>query len=524
MAGRCNGVSNCNDGSDEVGCVTAWELPWYLAVNDVCREGALHDAGQQDDVQFFCADGSCTAVEGRCNGHNNCADGSDEAACPTNVDGVTVETSTGLPATLETITNGAHVFHDREYTFKSIGSFTGMKMVKISNDDKDISQDHVSMKLRLQQPTSVYIVTTDDNTLNWLYRDGWTLVPALTGLEYSGLRMTPDKHWSGHTDAIDREEEHYGPGHVWEKTFPAGVVSLNGNGGGSGYDWSRPVEGGHGSYLTFVAHPSNPPSPVVAPVVFDTRLTAYWDAGACGPHGNDHNWGWCGTTAGNCPEEVTVDSSLCSTNTAVLHTLSGTGACCSSVTIAGCNYAYHAQYVCSEHSSPISLPTFNYGAMFTNSCPDSQVAETECLAAVQSLLGAGQSAIHYDHRSSLVSGSWGWVPPGCSVQSHTTHGSYDFAAHYNRLSSGSNDGGYTPVCATQCQHLTNQDVVGGTFAHYGLDHSDSASDDACSASCTLSPECTAWVRQPSTGNCWLSNQVLVTFEADSDRTTGLRCN
>jgi len=535
MAGRCNGHSNCGDGSDEVGCVTAWEIPQWLAVNDVCRAGANVVAGEQDDVQFFCNDGSCIAVEGRCNGHSNCADGSDEAACPTNADGVTVETSTGLPATLETITVGARVFHDREYTFKSIGSFTGIKMVKISNDDKDISQNHVAMKLRLQQPTSVYIVTTSDNTLDWLYRDGWTQVTALTGLEYSGPRMTPHKRWSAYTfvdapdqipdlplvgstdqfDAIDREQQHYGPGHVWEKTFPAGVVSLNGNGGGSGYDWSQPVEGGHGSYLTFVAHPSNPPSPVVEPVVFDTRLTAYWDSGACGPHGDDHNWGWCGQTAGNCPEEVTVDSSICASNTAVLHTMSGTGQCCSSVVIDGCNYAYHAQYVCSD------APTFNYGAMFTNSCPGSPVSQAECLDAAQSLLGSGQN----QGRTSLVSGSWGWVPPGCSVQSHFTHNQNgDFAAHYNSLSTGNNDGGYTPVCATECQHLTNQDVVGGTFAHYGLDHTDSASDAACSASCTLSPECTAWVRQPSTGNCWISNQRVVTFEADSDRTTGLRCN
>lgn len=75
----------------------------------------------------------------------------------------------------------------------------------------------------------------------------------------------------------------------------------------------------------------------------------------------------------------------------------------------------------------------------------------------------------------------------------------------------------------QCEHLHNQDVVAGTFAHYGADHGDSASDEACSASCTASAQCTAWVRQPSTGRCWLSEQAVVTFEADSDRTAGLRC-
>jgi len=169
----------------------------------------------------------------------------------------------------------------------------------------------------------------------------------------------------------------------------------------------------------------------------------------------------------------------------------------------------------------VHTATFNYGAMFTNVCPDAATAEGSCLSAVQSLLGSGQS----QGRSHLVTGSWGWVPPGCSVQSHRTHGHVgDFAAHYNRHPGGQNDGGYTPVCSTQCQHLTNQDVVGGTFAHYGADHSGSASDAACSASCTASAACTAWVRQPSTGRCWLSRQNVVTFEADSDRTSGLRCN
>ena len=70
-----------------------------------------------------------------------------------------------------------------------------------------------------------------------------------------------------------------------------GIVYIRGNGSGQGYDWTQGVEGLYGSYLTFVARPSHPPSPVVLPepVVHDTRLAAYWDSGACGPHGNDHN-------------------------------------------------------------------------------------------------------------------------------------------------------------------------------------------------------------------------------------------
>ena len=158
-----------------------------------------------------------------------------------------------------------------------------------------------------------------------------------------------------------------------------------------------------------------------------------------------------------------------------------TGVCCGS----GCGFDGHQiwtdepEEITAVEPEGQVIPTYNYGAMFTNSCPSSGVSESACLAAVQSLLGSDQ----YQGRSSLVAGSWGWVPPGCSVQSHFTHGRVgDFAAHYNRNDGGNNDGGYTPVCSSQCQHLHNQDVVGGTFSHYGADHADSPSDAACSAS------------------------------------------
>merc|ERR1719174_3166026 len=88
-------------------------------------------------------------------------------------------------------------------------------------------------------------------------------------------------------------------------------------------------------------------------------------------------------------------------------------------------------------------PRYSYGDVGSgNSCPTADVSEAECLAAVQSLLPLGVS----QGRTNLVAGSWGWVPPGCSVQSHFTHGvNGDWAAHYNR-GNGNNDGGYTKVC------------------------------------------------------------------------------
>merc|ERR1719223_2518843 len=88
-------------------------------------------------------------------------------------------------------------------------------------------------------------------------------------------------------------------------------------------------------------------------------------------------------------------------------------------------------------------PLFIYGEAQGNSCPGSDVSEEDCLEAVQALLPVGQQ----QGRSVLQSGSWGWVPPGCSVQSARTHGrAGDWAAHYNRNPDGRNDGGYTLLC------------------------------------------------------------------------------
>jgi len=79
---------------------------------------------------------------------------------------------------------------------------------------------------------------------------------------------------------------------------------------------------------------------------FDSRLSAYWESGNCGVHGNDWNWGWCGNQAGNCPLAVATD--LCLSGEAELAAYSGTGAA-NSYTRDGCNYFWHAQYRCTVH-------------------------------------------------------------------------------------------------------------------------------------------------------------------------------
>jgi Low-density lipoprotein receptor domain class A len=51
---KCNGVQDCSDGSDEAGCPT-----------------------------FTCRDGSKVSLQSKCNGYEDCSDGSDEVGCPT---------------------------------------------------------------------------------------------------------------------------------------------------------------------------------------------------------------------------------------------------------------------------------------------------------------------------------------------------------------------------------------------------------------------------------------------------------
>jgi len=575
--------------------------------NEECDEPFI------SDLQFRCADNACTHIEGRCNGINNCADGSDEESC-SSLDlkrDLIIEATTGFSASVETLTAHSEVFYDRNYVFNSLGSFSGHSYIKMSNEDKHTPHSHVQMKLRSPAPLTVYIVRNSAHALPWLHSDGWS-ISDLQGVSYQGTRSTPHKEWA--TDNVANYEfstDHFPEApwisEVWQKTFPAGIVELRG-------------DGGDGSYLIFVANVVTPPTPPTLDL-WDQHLEDHHKCNnnidvqyvssqqACQQlavaNGHEfysfrHN---AQSSGHKCMSSATCDSPLdgrtnpwniYSSNSgaaqyvgcfkddgardlgamvgstgAVTNTFQGCRAACGdhqymSLQYGGecfCanSYGNGPQYTqeddgnCNSIREPCSSSSFNcggtwhqaiyqinpvttpptaapepellesapfiYGQVASNTCPTKDVSETDCLAAAQSLQGVVPG------RRTLVSGSWGWVAPGCSVQSHRTHGrAGDWAAHYNRNSGGNNDGGYTPVCMHECQHLHNQDVTAGTFEHYGLDYSNSPSDDHCSATCTANRECTAWVRQPSTGRCWISRQSVVTFEADSDRTTGLRCD
>jgi len=84
-----------------------------------------------------------------------------------------------------------------------------------------------------------------------------------------------------------------------------------------------------------------------------------------------------------------------------------------------------------------------------------------------------------------------------------------------------------PVRDTQPDCRPGEDIISGTFQHFGADF-DSTSDQECNDRCQSTQGCTAWVRGRSpSGNsngrarCWLTQQVPPVWEADGNRVAGV---
>jgi len=333
QAGRCNGANNCADGSDETGCDAdaTHFVPAYLSTSFVCPDDFHDDVhfrcenAQPTNLRFASLTSECIHKVGMCNGIDNCADGSDEAHCSGAIQ-VTVEATSGRTITVESLQFHTGVFHDRSYHFDSLGHFAGKTFIKYSNDDKVIDHLHVMTKLRTLEPLTVFIVKLDHHGLPWLEMEGYTPT-SFTGVAFSGTRDTRHKEWDPSLLTTDR----FAASSVYSKTFPAGTISIPGN------------NGGDGSFLIFVDRPSTEDE-------FDSRLTAYWEHGNCGVHGNDWNWGWCGNQAGVCP--LTVSTDLCVSGEAELAAYHGTGEAYS-YHRDGCDYFWHAQYRCIPHEPQV---------------------------------------------------------------------------------------------------------------------------------------------------------------------------
>ena len=76
---RCDGDTECVDGSDEVGCcefVKGW-LPYFIEI--ICYP--IYYIIACTSYQWSCDNGQCISSYQRCDGYPDCTDGSDEVGC-----------------------------------------------------------------------------------------------------------------------------------------------------------------------------------------------------------------------------------------------------------------------------------------------------------------------------------------------------------------------------------------------------------------------------------------------------------
>jgi len=263
---RCNGVPVCGDDSDELSC-TGCDGPAVISKPQPCNLPSETDFSSGSFAWkhlFECADQTCIAASGQCNGFANCVDGSEESMstlrwgqqtsscdCSEDVNIVVEATSGRAISTHKGICAsdivGSKVFLDRDYKFTDLGGFKDSLFIQTSNNDKDMEHDRVVMKVNIPEPLVFFVVTQDTcpalSGIPWLMDGTWVERTELDGPKYDGVHVTPWKEWKSGLSlppSTIPAEGPFGPGRVFSRTFAAGTVSMPGNGGGDG------------SYLLFI--------------------------------------------------------------------------------------------------------------------------------------------------------------------------------------------------------------------------------------------------------------------------------
>ncbi|CAH8661928.1 unnamed protein product [Schistosoma margrebowiei] len=94
---RCDGTQHCRDGTDEIGCPPRCRPGQYQCSSGECIEQQMRCDGRQDcrdasdetgcpprcrPGQYQCSSGECIEQQMRCDGRQDCRDASDETGCP----------------------------------------------------------------------------------------------------------------------------------------------------------------------------------------------------------------------------------------------------------------------------------------------------------------------------------------------------------------------------------------------------------------------------------------------------------
>jgi len=136
-----------------------------------------------------------------------------------------VSVSTGKPYSLATAQVDALYYIDRNYRITSLDpSLDGMVLVRTANNDKRVTEpDHLVLRLGLEAVVSV------------CYDRRWTALPS----------WLDDGTWTYKGDGASVTDSGASPMEVFEKTFPAGELTLGGNLSGG-------AEGAKSNYIVIV--------------------------------------------------------------------------------------------------------------------------------------------------------------------------------------------------------------------------------------------------------------------------------